>query len=393
MKHIAWCLVVLTLALSCREPFEIENSSFEDVLVVESTITNELKQQIVKVSRTYNLEENEPAFENNATVWIEDNLNTIFSFSQNTTGDYVSDIEFNAETGHSYTLYITTQDGKEFSSTETSLSPISEITQLYAELITRDNGDIGIEVLVDSNNENSEAKYFRYEYEETYEVRPPHHSGVEGIIDFTQEPTVIVTPRLQEEGLCYTTESSFGVIQTTSENLENNNVIRFPIRFIEKSNGIIRDRYSILVTQYVQNIEAYTFYKIIEELGSIESILSETQPGNVSGNLQSLDNENEKVVGYFDVATVNSQRIYFTYSDFNIVKPPYIYDCELLDLDYTDNTSLDGDRNDRFNLEQRLLHGLYKLVSANHPNYVIATTECTDCTSISSNIRPDWWED
>ena len=392
-KHIILYIFTFLGVLSCREPFEVETLTFEDALVIESTITNQMEQQIVRISRTYPLEQGQPIIENNATVWVETDQNTSFSFSQSTDGYYISDTAFKAETDYNYTLFITTQDGKQYQSAETTLTPLSGITNLYAELTTNNSNQTGVEVLVDSDNQNGEAKYFRYEYEETYEVIPPYHSSLEAMVDYSQDPTIVISPRQQEEGLCYTTVNSFGIIQTSSEDLENNNIFRFPIRFINQESGIIRDRYSILVKQYVQSVEAYTFYKTIDELGSIESLLSESQPGNVSGNMRAIDNPNEKVIGYFEVTTVDSKRIYFTYSDFNIIRPSYLYECDFLDLDYLDDTAQDGDRNDRYILEQALINGNYKLESASHPFYTLVTTECTDCTSISSNIRPDWWED
>lgn len=55
---------------ACTEPYEIETVDYENVLVVESTITDELKPQIVKLSKTSTLENTEILFEDNASVEV-----------------------------------------------------------------------------------------------------------------------------------------------------------------------------------------------------------------------------------------------------------------------------------------------------------------------------------
>ena len=45
----------MLLQISCTEPYEIETVDFESVLVVESTITNEVRPQVVKLSKTSQL--------------------------------------------------------------------------------------------------------------------------------------------------------------------------------------------------------------------------------------------------------------------------------------------------------------------------------------------------
>ncbi|MFD2823670.1 DUF4249 domain-containing protein [Lacinutrix iliipiscaria] len=405
-------LLIFTLALCCREPYEVESITFEDILVVESTITNELKQQVVKLSRTYILEENESITENNATVWVEDNNSNRFDFSQNADGEYVSDIAFQAVPDLEYTLFINTQDGNEYESTPSILTPESEITNVYPELITNDDGEEGIEIFIDSDNQDNEAQYFRYEYEETYKVVAPHYYFKEAFFsNYTEEiipPNTLVffdvefQERTQEERICYNSNSSIGIIQTSTNDLDLNTVSRFPLLFINKNNGVIRDRYSILVKQFSQSIETYTFYNIVNELGDIGSILSQSQPGYVTGNIKSNTNPSSKVIGFFSVESVTSKRIYFNYEDFGLEKPDYIYDCEVLELDATDNFVSDMDLNER--------QEIYRLVTTfadENFNYnitqeqstllndiwFIANPECGDCTSVASNIRPEFWED
>lgn len=399
--NISILSLTLLFVINCREPFEIESLDYVNALVVESTITNELKHQEVKLTRTYRLDESAPSIENNATVWIEDSNDITYSFSQSPDGTYLSDIEFQAVENVTYVLNISTQDGRQYHSESVVLTPVSEISNLYAEKVINNNGSEGIEVIIDSDNLTDDARYFRYEYEETYKIVAPNYFPLDlNIINLSQnanglEYDRVLPVREQEERICYTTKNSVGIIQTTTTDLENNQVFRFPVRVIDIDNSILRERYSILVKQYVQSIEAYTFYKTIDELGGFGSILSQSQPGYVLGNIVSENDSSEKIIGYFDVSTVSSDRIYFNYSDFNLPTPPYFYECNVVTLDYNDNSPHDGDPNERNLLFQFITVNNFKLLNGSDFStiYDIVNPECGDCTSISSNIRPDFWED
>src|SRR5690606_29594844 len=121
---------------------------------------------------------------------------------------------------------------------------------------------------------------------------------------------VLITPREPEE-ICYSTEYSTGINQTATTELNENRVFRFPVKYLSKLDPKIQTRYSILVKQYVQSVEAYTFYKIVKELGSVESLLSQSQPGYVAGNVVSDADPDEKVLGFFEASSMTEKRIYF----------------------------------------------------------------------------------
>ncbi|QQX78252.1 DUF4249 domain-containing protein [Aequorivita iocasae] len=390
---------LLLFQVGCTEPFEIETVDFESVLVVESTITDEFKPQIVKLSKTSSLENPEILLVNDADVTVTGSNGESFSFYWDSeTGNFISQNSFSAQPGVSYTLNIITSDGKRYSSSAVTLPPSVGIDELYAErVVDATEEKDGVQILIDTEDPTGNAKYYRYAYEETYKIVAPYPSPYNSeIIDFdpiSGTYQVILTPREPEE-ICYSTEFSTGINQTTTTELNENKVFRFPVRYLSKLDAKMQTRYSILVKQYVQSVEAYTFYKIIKELGSIESLLSQGQPGYVAGNMVSEENPDEKVLGFFEVSSMTSKRIYFNYDDFGLEKPPYFVDCDLLLLDYRDNTNLDNDPDEREIIYTYLTFYDYQVFSfAQGVLYTIAKPECTVCTSFSSNVRPDFWED
>lgn len=399
------------ILMSCTETFVIETENFESNLVVEATITNELKFQNIKLSKTVRLEESEQLLELNAQVKVTDNANNTYNFSQNSEGLYVSDIAFQAIPNTLYTLEITTSNGKQYVSTPTQLSPISQINNLYAELVNDTKKGPGIQVFVDSDNNIDDAKYFRYEYEETYKIVAPYFCPQEEVLN---NYSSIITPtgdlnvffdvefrdRLQEEEICFSSKQNTEIIQTSTNDLSSNTISRFPIRFIGTDDSIIRDRYSILVKQYTQSLESYTYYKVLDQLSENASILSENQPGFIKGNISAVNDPIEKSIGFFDVSSVTERRIFFNYFDFGLVKPDYAYECNILVLNISDNTVLDFDKNEKEEIYRRLTRFeeynqdfTLTEIPYDTPIWRIVRPECGDCTTVGSNIQPDFWED
>ncbi|WP_055445644.1 DUF4249 domain-containing protein [Lacinutrix mariniflava] len=402
-------IITLLITISCREEIELETATFESVLVVEATITNELKHQEIKISRTSVLEETDQIIENNADVTVVDNTGNSFNFSQNTEGVYISNDLFEALPNVEYTLEINTINGATYSANQQTLTPISQIDNLYAEFVNDDVKGPGVQIFVDSENNNPNTQYFRYEFEETYKIVAPHDYPV-GVNFYNYEPNpslckpvyydIEFFDKTQEESICYSSSRNTEIIQASSINLSQNTISRFPIRFLPEDalddvidTSILRDRYSIKVKQYIQNFQAYTYYKLVASLGNTESVLSQNQPGFVVGNLNSLTNN--KVVGFFEVASVTEQRIFFNFNDVNIPYPRYLYECDYRELDYNDNSNgdCDGDPNDRNLLYIYVTGENYKLVNYLPATviYSIAKEECVNCTTIGTNIQPDFW--
>ncbi len=381
----------------CTESFPIETIEFEKILIVESTLTDEMKRQVVRLSRTIGLEEFGQEIVDNAEVRIEDSNGTVFTFSQDTeTQIYLSDIEFQAETNTLYTLKIKTSDDREYTSKVVEVPPRSTIKQVYPEFVS-EVGKEGIQVFVDSNNAMGATEYFRYEYEETYKVKLPANAKFDweivGLNNFTRSYQIEITPReWTDKQFCYPTISSKGIIQTSTGDLEGDRIVRFPMRFIDKGDPVLRERYSILVRQYIQSLEAHTFYQILEDLGSGGNLLSQGQPGHVPGNIVSNTEPEEKVLGYFEASSVSSQRIYFNHTDFGFDLPSYFVECEWLVIPVTNFELLKR----KLEFENYQIHAFDEIAvngGAPVPTYFIVQSECSECTAFSTHIKPDFWED
>src|SRR5690606_38063316 len=250
---------------------------------------------------------------------------------------------FQAQSGKSYTLYINLPDGSKYVSTSEVLPPVTSIESLNTVLETV-NGEQMVVVFANSGDNLDGATFFKYEYEETYKIETPYYSPLdlvminvvygenvflEAELDFYYELELV--PKPENVRICYTTKTSTDIIQTSLNDSQNNSVVNFPVRSIRSNDPIIRERYSILVKQYVQSLEAYNFYRVLKELGTIENLFTDNQPGYIQGNMSAEHNTEENVIGFFQVSSISSKRIFFNHGDFGLPLPPYFYQCEILE--------------------------------------------------------------
>lgn len=375
-------MLVLFGILGCTEPFQGEVAGLEDTLVVDALITNENKRQEVRLSRPYRFGEDNPIAEENATVSIDDGTD-IYPFEEVDPGTYLSSLPFAAETGKPYRLLITTESGRSYRS-DTMQLPVASTTidDLYAERITNDQGDEGVAIFVDTFDSSSASSYYRYEYDETFKIIAPFWSpeDVVFVIQLSTGPTFDIIRREREERVCYGTDSEKTINVVNTLNLGEDRLSRFNVRFINRDNYIVSHRYSILVRQYVQTPESFAFYEALRGLSqSSTTVFSEDQPGFLAGNIFSVEDGNENVAGFFEVATVSEKRIFFNYEDFfpGEELPPYFQSC-LPSVESGEDLKISLQR------ETRVFYD-------NNGGIRTVPRACGDCTALGSNKLPAFW--
>lgn len=391
-----WLIGLVLLTVSCVEQIDIKTLTFEDALVVEGTITSEYKFHEIKLSRTYKLEEKDSAFERKAIISIIDDIGNTYSFEEDTPGVYISDIEFRAIPEREYQLKISTSNGSTYSSTPTKLTSEATIESVYA---LKSEDDDGVSIYVDSFNPNGNTRYYRFEYEETYKIIAPKWKPKDLVIVSKNPPVFDFTARDENKRNCYKTIYSKGIIQTETNNLVDDRITEFPIRFIAKDNYIISHRYSMLLKQYVQSQEAYTFYKILNDLSSSESLFSQNQPGFVGGNIFSENNSNEKVIGFFEVSSVSTKRMFFSPKDLDLIVPyprPYPVPCHIIAPQINPKYGLslfEYIESGRFLFYVKSDPGTPPTDQPSGGPFILTESACGDCTSLGSNVVPEFWQE
>jgi hypothetical protein len=182
----------------------------------------------------------------------------------------------------------------------------------------------------------------------------------------------------------------------------------FPVTSIPSTSEKVGDEYSIQVRQYALTADAYNFYvsikKNTEQLGSIFDAL----PSEIAGNIHSVANPSEPVIGYVSVGSTSSRRIFVTTQQLpHWVTTPFYSNCKL-EFDWTSikpqpccyyNFGGDNQVNDYINYNIGGYSNPFIPIDAivSRPGqppigYTASTRECVDCTLRGSNKKPGFWK-
>ena len=397
IQRILLIVIIGSINNSCVEEIELQSETFESALVIEATITNEIKQQEILLSRTFALESTGPAPERFANVKVVDDALNEYIFQETNAGRYLSISDFGAQPNRSYTLKVTTSDGRTYASQPILLTQNTQIDNLYVGRGFNEDGIEGMSVFVDSFDPTGNSKYYRYTYEETYKIIAPKYSIYEIIFRDGSFFDHDIRLRTEQVQICYNTDKSNDIIITSTVNLNEDRLDKHRVLFINRDNYIISHRYSILVKQHVQSREAFAFYEALKGFSESESIFSESQPGFFGGNVFSEDSQQERVIGFFEVSSVDTKRVYFNYVDFfpdeNL--PPYTISCN-------GNAPLLATPGDPpgHPLFDAVFRGFqyFEPNPANDPiigtgPYILMPRACGDCTALGKTEIPDFWID
>ncbi|SDB64819.1 protein of unknown function [Flavobacteriaceae bacterium MAR_2010_188] len=414
-------LFLLFSIYGCVEEFDISTDSgssllAENALVVEATLTDSLQTQKITLTRAISFEndsiveydEEDPnsslsipqtrerpiAYERNARVQVESDEGKIFDFFEAQEGRYISVGKFKAEEGIAYRLLINRSNGDQISSEFETLIGKSTITSLRAQKGTNQAGDEGLFFYVDGeSSQTNSTSYYRYDYEETFRIVAPLWSP----LDFS--PNLSIVPRVTESKTCFRTENSKEIIQLSTENISGANVNAFSVNFLPKSSYAIAFRYSIEVTQYLQDVDAYLYYDRLESFSKSSSVFYQVQPGFLKGNFQIENNTENLVVGYFSVVSVSKKRIFIDYLDFYTGEPEtlFLVNCRFITSPHSPTRGCPP------SVSEYVADGVISYYSVYNesfvPNamcpgpYIYVPKICGDCTVLGSNVKPDFWID
>ena len=179
-------LVILTCFIGCVQPFEVDFPENDRILVISGVLTNADKTHYVNISYTRSLNDDVETPETiDAEVSIEDEFGNSVSYVEEGNGRFISPVGFKAEIGVKYQLKVL-HGGQLFVSSQVELVTPTEIDNLHwgpKDVIDSELEQVvhGAQFFIDS--EESQNKYFRYEWEGTHLILPPFaatHEVIDG---------------------------------------------------------------------------------------------------------------------------------------------------------------------------------------------------------------------
>lgn len=394
MRILIFLLLIISVS-TCIDPFYLELHDYESLLVIEGMITDERASHTIKLSRTFQNEDTPPVMVNGAEVSVHDETGGIAQFQEFEPGIYKSDsTQFIGRVEGSYTLYIKTEDGLEFRSEECTMTAVPGIDSLYYEVDSEffDHGTVegqGIRIFLDVENREEACQYFRWDYEEVWKFYVPHpiEDRYTGPHEFESIPV--------ENHICWGHSLSKEIlIHSATEKKNSDQISRKQLLFIASGrSNRLQWQYYIHVRQYSISLQEFEYWKNLKELTESTGGLFEKQPFPTLGNIRCINNEHEKVLGYFQVSAKKSVEMYISHSQIKELDiPSYEYPCKIIHVA----------RENLYDLYYRVLlnqgylfykYGQYDAWGKTQFAFFFTDPECADCSLTGDPERPDFWED
>src|SRR5438045_3675965 len=231
MKTTFYLVALLVFAGSCKQVYEPKISAPRlGYLVVEGFINSGTGVSTVTLRRTVKLVDTVLViYEHNARVSIENDNNGTFPLSEGVDGSYTSAV-LSLSTGLKYRVRIITQSGNEYVSDFAAVRFTPAIDSISWRI---ENG--GVQLYVNTHDDQNSTKYYRWTYSETWEFHSPFLKTMSYIIDPLSHLAIgIVGPGSADTTIykCWRTQNSTNILLGSSEKLSTDKIF-MPIRYVE----------------------------------------------------------------------------------------------------------------------------------------------------------------
>ncbi len=329
------------IPFACIDPYQVDVPEGEQLLTVEGIISTGPGPHAITLTRsaTYG-----SIFEglirpvSLATVVVRDNEGNVTFLTEGAEakGTYFTPANFQAVVGRSYTLQILTAEGKVYTSTPERVESVPPISSLELRTVTIPNSGnevprSGVQLIAeikdpaDQNNfyywRNGPAVYILETRPDLYTPRPT-----------PQNPNRTPQPKdccIQ----CFRTEvSNNQSLFVVNDDNFNGLTARVPAAFIEDDGFRFVNKFRMDLKQYSVSQGAYRFLRLVKQQAEISGSIFDPPPATIRGNMISLDNPDEVVLGYFMAGGETTRRIYIDKSDLTFAQNRAIVpdDCRVV---------------------------------------------------------------
>lgn len=398
--RLGWVILLLAgvvISNACREPFEPEITSFESLLVVEGRMTTDTAGSTILLSRSYGFDGDTLIPVTGATVsFVRDN-GDVYQLSESEDGIYRSDPNaFMPQPGQSYQLSVRTTEGAEYASdfqTVKGTPVIESMDPIFSYTLNANGSSVGgAQFQLNTSDPGGEAVYYAWDYHETWEFFVPFLKR--SYWEWEPEPVVKFLPFDEEVFRCWRESFSTEILVGTSQGLEEDKLVNYPIHFVDVTSEKVNWGYSLLVNQYAISEAEYTFLNTLRQNTETTGSIFDPIPAEVSGNIRNLADPLEPVIGYFGASEVSSKRVYINrefFPDSIRTSRPLSF-CELDTIFFTPGQPEVGLAALRFETERlgrTYLDTAYDVLTP--VGFKLTRDICADCKLTGSPIKPSYW--
>jgi len=313
--RIIFIIIISYSLVTCIDPYTPRLRSFESRLVVDALVTDEIASNYVRLTRTTLLPDDKPEKVTGAHVTITDDLGASFVLEERYPGDYRTDsLSFRGETGRTYTLKIETTDGDSYESVPCLMYPVPGIDSLYYgkdQVFSEETGRFreGITFYIDTREETP-GSYYRWSYEEWWKFSVPDPA----IFRYLNDSTIPPLEQINRTCYAHTRSDVIDIENTVSGHIGD--FVMKPVLFIasDESDRLLI-QYCVEVKQMSLSPAEYEFWNLMTEINEAGGDIFDKQPFQVFSNIRNTADEDDLVIGYFQVSAVKQKRIYVTFRD------------------------------------------------------------------------------
>ena len=344
MRQVALWFGCWWLLVGCVERITLDESlSGESLLVVDGVITNADGPSVLQLSytsgslKTY---EGNPVTGADVYITDEEGVRSDLEEINPLLGEYQTDSSsFRGVVGKTYTLHIVTPDGRTYASSPETMREVADIDSIYYKLESRpvftSLGDVrdewGVQFYLNTGGDGSATSYYQWKWIDTYQFSAPFPAS-------TTDPAVAT---------CFQSTTSARTLTIgSSQGLSRDRVEGQKLNFVLKSGRTFQARYSLLVQQLSLSEQAHTFWENVQQQRTMAGSVFAPPPAPIAGNMYNANDEQEVVLGYFQVSAVAERRIFVRRSEVpegpggspggfeecygSDSVPDYCYDCSLM---------------------------------------------------------------
>lgn len=360
---------------SCIEPYQPDVIQVAHNYLVVDGFINSKGTTTVRLSRAVPpAGANIPPGEKNARIQIEEEGGPQYPLTEAADGNYKSQpLQLNPT--RRYRLRIRTAAGQEY----VSAFEQNKITPPIDSVSWEVQPD-GLQIYVNTHDPKQNTRFYRWKYEETWEYTTPYYS----ILEYKDAQ---IQDRRENINLCYRGGSSAGITIGATTQLSQDVVSEYPLVKLPDNSLKIKHKYSILVKQYAQSKEAYSYAEALKKNTENIGTLFDPLPSQLTGNIQCLSNPGEPVIGYVNVTSEEVKRIFIRRPQLPTTWRPldeYTF-CTL-------DTILLSEVATTFPVGSVIpvteAYGEMGLLIG----YTASAVDCVDCRVRGTNVKPAFWE-
>ncbi len=353
-----WLFPLLLLS-GCVDAIKQDFRGTVDVVVVDGTITDLVEPQVIYLNRSMS----DPATGRpgflpiaNAKVEIVIDSSLVLKAFETETGAYRLPADFRGQVGRSYQLRFTLSDGTRYQSSPEVMPAVPPIGRVTAEFNPKSVSPLlvggrtaGHDFFLDTQDPADQANYYRWDWK-LWEKREWCHTCSQGFysvnrVTVTKLNTYVAGTELYEDCFyppkvdnsgygqayfvidykcrtqCWAILSSselntFADTYTNGGSITHRKVAQIP--FYQRNPALVEIR------QLGLTPAAYRFFKNLQEQTQNNGGVADSPPTASIGNVKSMTNSKEIVVGYFTASSVAKVRYWLDRAD-AIGTPPGLF--------------------------------------------------------------------